>query len=271
MQSKHSKSRSLKLKVVAPVLAAVLTVSGVVPAVTAGMHSASAASVDGETGASTTYNAPVNANNNDNKNNIFWTNATYYDYLTDDEKSGGWITGLKQYGTGFNGSEDEWFPYYGFNNLIKGIANSNSNWSKPLYFGNFCNTSGSFDTSPHHRGSAWHSGYDEAVAQTVRFDYAANNSNGLSNMHQSYQGLMQNTLDANGNLMATSTLKAPYFDPDQLGSYATVINSKFPFRTSVVNGVTKYEFDSTNAKDNVYFNGYKPRCSGRYSILYESR
>ncbi len=38
MQSKHSKSRSLKLKVVAPVLAAVLTVSGVVPAVTAGMH-----------------------------------------------------------------------------------------------------------------------------------------------------------------------------------------------------------------------------------------
>ena len=254
MQSKHSKSRSLKLKVVAPVLAAVLTVSGVVPAVTAGMHSASAASVDGETGASTTYNAPVNANNNDNKNNIFWTNATYYDYLTDDEKSGGWITGLKQYGTGFNGSEDEWFPYYGFNNLIKGIANSNSNWSKPLYFGNFCNTSGSFDTSPHHRGSAWHSGYDEAVAQTVRFDYAANNSNGLSNMHQSYQGLMQNTLDANGNLMATSTLKAPYFDPDQLGSYATVINSKFPFRTSVVNGVTKYEFDSTNAKDNVYFN-----------------
>ena len=254
MQSKHSKSRSLKLKVVAPVLAAVLTVSGVVPAVTAGMHSASAASVDGETGASTTYNAPVNANNNDNKNNIFWTNATYYDYLTDDEKSGGWITGLKQYGTGFNGSEDEWFPYYGFNNLIKGIANSNSNWSKPLYFGNFCNTSGSFDTSPHHRGSGWHSGYDEAVAQTVRFDYAANNSNGLSNMHQSYQGLMQNTLDANGNLMATGTLKAPYFDPDQLGSYATVINSKFPFRTSVENGVTKYEFDSTNAKDNVYFN-----------------
>ena len=254
MQSKHSKSRSLKLKVVAPVLAAVLTVSGVVPAVTAGMHSASAASVDGETGASTTYNAPVNANNNDNKNNIFWTNATYYDYLTDDEKSGGWITGLKQYGTGFNGSEDEWFPYYGFNNLIKGIANSNSNWSKPLYFGNFCNTSGSFDTSPHHRGSGWHSGYDEAVAQTVRFDYAANNSNGLSNMYQSYQGLMQNTLDANGNLMATSTLKAPYFDPDQLGSYATVINSKFPFRTSVENGVTKYEFDSTNAKDNVYFN-----------------
>ena len=139
MQSKHSKSRSLKLKVVAPVLAAVLTVSGVVPAVTAGMHSASAASVDGETGASTTYNAPVNANNNDNKNNIFWTNATYYDYLTDDEKSGGWITGLKQCGTGFNGSEDEWFPYYGFNNLIKGIANSISNWSKPLYFGNFCN------------------------------------------------------------------------------------------------------------------------------------
>jgi len=235
-------------------LAAVLIASGIVPAVTAGMHSASAASVDGETGASATYNAPVNANNSDNKNNIFWTNATYYDYLTDDENSGGWITGLKQYGTGFNGSEDEWFPYYDFNNLIKEIANNNSGWSKPLYFGNFCNTSGSFDSSPHHRGSAWHSGYDEAVAQTTRFDYAANNSNGLNNMYQSYQGLMQNTLDANGDLMATSTLKAPYFDPNQLGDHAVVVNSKFPFRTTVENGVTKYEFDSTNAKDNVYFN-----------------
>ena len=254
MQSKHSKSRSLKAKVIAPALVVVLAVSGVVPAVTAGIHSASAASVDGETGASTTYNAPVNASNADNKNNIFWTNATYYDYLTDDEKSGGWITGLKQYGTGFNGSLDEWFPFYGFNNLIKDVANSNSSWSTPLYFGNFCNTAGAFDTSPHHQGSGWHSGFEEAVAQTVRFNYAANDSNGLNNMNQSYQGLMQNTLDANGNLMATSTLKAPYFDPDQLGSYATVINSKFPFRTSVKNGVTKYEFDSTNAKDNVYFN-----------------
>ena len=59
---------------------------------------------------------------------------------------------------------------------------------------------------------------------------------------------MQNTLDANGNLMATSTLKAPYFDPDQLGNHAKVVNSQFPFRTSVVNGVTKYELIQPEAK-----------------------
>jgi len=263
LQSKHSKSRSLKAKVVAPVLAAVLVASGVVPAVTAGINSASAASVDGETGASTTYTAPVNANNADNKNNIFWTNATYYDYLTDDEVDGSWITSIGKYGTGFNGSEDEWFPYYKFNrDVVKAAADSHSDWATPLYFGNFCNTNGAFNTSGHHKGAA--AGYDSDGAKSfkdatnsynvTRFNYAANNSNGLSNMYQSYQGLMQNTLDANGNLMATGTLKAPYFDPDQLGSYATVINSKFPFRTSVENGVTKYEFDSTNAKDNVYFN-----------------
>lgn len=262
LQSKHSRSRSLKLKVVAPVLAAVLVASGIVPAVTAGMHSASAASVDGETGASTTYNAPVNANNNDNKNNIFWTKATYYDYLTDDEVVGGWINGIKKYGTGFNGSADEWFPYYIFNrSVVKAAADRDSNWTTPLYFGNFCNTPGAFDTSGHHNGAA--AGYDSDGAKSfkdatnsynvTRFNYAANNSNGLSNMHQSYQGLMQNTLDANGNLMATGTLKAPYFDPDQLGDHAKVVNSQFPFRTSDENGVTKYEFDSTGGKDNVYF------------------
>ena len=71
---------------------------------------------------------------------------------------------------------------------------------------------------------------------------------------------MQSTLDSNGNLMATSTLKAPYFDESQLGDYAKVFKSRFPFRSYVENGVTKYEFDSTGAKDNVYFtwNGTTP-------------
>ena len=248
MQSKHNKSRSLKSKIIASAIAAVLVVSSAVPAITTGLGSANAASVDDEATGATDVTTIGNT-----QDNIVWTNATYFDYLTDDEKSGGYLTGIKKYGTGFNGSIDEWYPYYGFNNKIKDIANSNSAWSKPLYFGNFCNTNGAYDTSPHHVGSGWHSGYDEAVAQTTRFNYAANNSNGLSNMHQSYQGLMQSTLDANGNLMATSTLKAPYFDEAQLGDYAKVFKSRFPFRSYEENGVTKYEFDSTGAKDNVYF------------------
>ena len=248
MQSKHNKSRSLKTKIIASAIAAVLVASSAVPAITTGLGSANAASVDDEATGATNVTTIGNT-----QDNIVWTNATYFDYLTDDEKSSGYLTGIKKYGTGFNGSIDEWYPYYGFNNKIKDIANSNSAWSKPLYFGNFCNTSGAYDTSPHHVGSGWHSGYDEAVAQTTRFNYAANNSNGLSNMYQSYQGLMQSTLDANGNLMATSTLKAPYFDEAQLGDYAKVFKSRFPFRSYEENGVTKYEFDSTGAKDNVYF------------------
>ncbi len=248
LQSKHNKSRSLKSKIIASAIAAVLVVSSAVPAITTGLGSANAASVDDEATGATDVTTIGNT-----QDNIVWTNATYFDYLTDDEKSGGYLTGIKKYGTGFNGSIDEWYPYYGFNNKIKDIANSNSAWSKPLYFGNFCNTSGAYNTSPHHVGSVWPSGYNEAVDQTTRFDYAANNSNGLSNMNQSYQGLMQSTLDANGNLMATSTLKAPYFDEAQLGDYAKVFKSRFPFRSYEENGVTKYEFDSTGAKDNVYF------------------
>lgn len=248
MQNNHNKSRSLKSKVIACAIAAVLVVSSAVPAIITGFNSANAASVDDEATGATNVTTIGNT-----QDNIFWTNATYFDYLTDDEKNSSWLTGIKKYGTGFNGSIDEWYPYYQLNNKIKDIANSNSAWSTPLYFGNFCNTSGAYDTSPHHVGSGWHSGYDEAVAQTTRFNYAANNSNGLNNFNQSYQGLMQNTLDSNGNLMATSTLKAPYFDESQLGDYAKVFKSRFPFRSYVENGVTKYEFDSTGAKDNVYF------------------
>lgn len=255
MQSKHNKSRSLKSKIIASAIAAVLVASSAVPAITTGFGSADAASVDDEATGATDVTAIGNT-----QDNIVWTNATYFDYLTDDEKNSSWLTGIKKYGTGFNGSIDEWYPYYGLNNKIKSIADSNSAWSIPLYFGNFCNTSGAYDTSPHHVGSGWHSGYDEAVSQTTRFNYAANNSNGLSNFNQSYQGLMSSTLDANGNLMATSTLKAPYFDEAQLGDYAKVFKSRFPFRSYVENGVTKYEFDSTGAKDNVYFtwNGTTP-------------
>lgn len=248
MQNNHNKSRSLKSKVIACAIAAVLVVSSAVPAIITGFNSANAASVDDEATGATNVTTIGNT-----QDNIFWTNATYFDYLTDDEKNSSWLTGIKKYGTGFNGSIDEWYPYYQFNNKIKSIADSNSAWSTPLYFGNFCNTSGAYDTSPHHVGSGWHSGYDEAVAQTTRFNYAANNSNGLNNFNQSYQGLMQSTLDSNGNLMATSSLKAPYFDESQLGNYAKVFKSRFPFRSSVENGVTKYEFDSTGAKDNVYF------------------
>ncbi len=280
MQGKHNKSRSLKVKILSPLLALALLSTGVIPAVRSGLASATAAKVDESVGlAANEYNAPVNSNNSENEG-LYWAEATYFDYLTDTElsSSNGWLNPL-QAGTGFNGSVDEWYPFFDFNrNVVKARADLYSNWSKPLYFGNFCNTSGSYDTSNHHVGDTYgRNGYENATHSdnVTRFDYAANNSNGLSNRFQSYQGLMQEQLDTSGNLMATSgsnALKAPYFDKEYLTSsdkqkYAKIVNSKFPFtveKRTLANGMeySYYEFNSLDAEDNVYFNWSNGKPTG---------
>ena len=256
LQSKHMKSGSLKCKIIAPLLAAALIGTCVVPAVTS-INTATAASAEDEVGAGNVYSAPVNSSNSANEG-LYWANATYFDYLSDEEMgSSGWLNPIKA-GTGFNGSQDEWYPYYRFNReVVKAVADSNSGWQKPLYFGNFCNTNGAYNTSGHHSGVS--NGYTDATGSynVTNFQYAPNNSNGLSNMYQSYQGLMSDHLDSNGNLLTPNGVKAPYFDRELLtgskASYAKLVDSKFPFRVTETNGVTKYEFDSTNARDNVYF------------------
>ena len=86
MQSKHNKSRSLKSKIIASAIAAILVVSSAVPAITTGLGSANAASVDDEATGATDVTTIGNT-----QDNIVWTNATYFDYLTDDEKSGGYL------------------------------------------------------------------------------------------------------------------------------------------------------------------------------------
>ena len=198
--------------------------------------------------------------------NIFSVDATYFDYMSDVERSNGYLNpiqaGTKRYG----GSEDNWYPFYIFNRVIRNQAQQHSNWSIPLYLGNFCNTPNAYDTS--HSGPYNHAVYDENLhLGGNRFNYAANNSNGLARMFQSYQGLVPNSLDASGNLKASSTLKMPYFDTnflmqnfDDNGNVsssgkriAKVFKSHFPFRYKTEGGVTTYQFDSNNAKDNVYF------------------
>ena len=213
-----------------------------------------------------TYTAPVNTNNNDNKAaNLFWATATYYDYLSDEELSNTkWLKPI-QAGTGFNGSRDEWYPFYQFNrDVVKGLADSNSSWALPLYFGNFCNVSGAYDKS-HHPGVS--NGFNDATSDynVTRFKYAPNNSNsenvdsartggGIAHQNESYQGLMNSSLDSNGNLMLPGgSAKAPYFDTSALEGKAKVVKSSFPFTVSEKNGYKYYEFNSANAKDNVYF------------------
>ena len=184
---------------------------------------------------------------------IYGVKATYFDYLSDAELTNGWRNG-EQAGTGFNGSKDDWYPFDNWNNVIKGVANSNSAWATPLYFGNFCNTSdGPYATSQH--GARGGNGYTSEIGYLTRVNYGANNSNGLTSYHYSMRGLAGTTLK-DGNITTPNGTLMPYFDNEFLKSSNAVkiIDSYFPFRTTDKgNGVTEYSFNSNGATDNVYF------------------
>ena len=225
-----------------------------------------------KTGASADYTVNTIGNT---ASNIYWNNATYYDYLSDTELSKGWLN-ADQSGTGFNGSSDDWYPFKSLNSTISSIAGNNSSWSKPLYFGNYCNTNGSYIGSTHNgvtniNGVTRDNIFNSFITPQVnRFDYAANNSNGLNDLHQSYPNLMQSSL-TNSNLMATSSLPAPYFNASSLGNKVRTVNSFFPFRTTKSKGgtgkTTYYEFNSNDATDNVYFTWTSTGASGSNDLV----
>lgn len=181
--------------------------------------------------------------------NILGVDATYFDYISDNEMSYGYLNNQDNYNNDYNG---RWFPFSNFNRYISGIASSQSAWQYPLYFGNLYKDKNQF-------------GYpDEVNGLSKYYDgdyrYSVNNSNGLGNMYQSLQGLVYDRLDSNGNLQVANGVIAPYFDANTLSSatyngnrVAKVFKSSFPFRSSTSGSVTTYEFDSTDAKDNVYF------------------
>lgn len=186
-------------------------------------------------------------------NGIYGVKATYYDYLSDTELTNGWRNGI-QAGTEFNGSADDWFPFDNWNNVIKGVADSNSAWSTPLYFGNFVNTNdGPYATSQH--GARGGNGYTSEIGYLTRFNYGANNSNGLQSYNYSMRGLAGKTLN-NGNITTPDGTLMPYFNNEAFKSSNAVkiIDAYFPFRTTDKgNGVTEYSFNSNGATDNVYF------------------
>lgn len=192
----------------------------------------------------------VTQDNYSSYSNIIGVKATYYDYLSDAECNGTWLNPI-QAGTGFNGSQDNWYPFYIFNQKLSALAKSNSSWSKPLYFGNFCNTSGAYDTSDHASG-----GWSNVTNSTnaYKFDYYANNSNGLYDSYTSYQGLMRPSL-INDKLMVTDSLQAPYFNNEWLISenIGRVVKATFPFTVEDKGTYKYYEFNSKDAEDNVYF------------------
>lgn len=218
-----------------------------------------------------TYTAPVNTNNSANTaSNLFWANATYFDYLSDEELSNTqWLKPVQAGTKNFGGAIDEWYPFYAFNReVVKAQADAHSDWAQPLYFGNFTDTNDAYKESSHHQGGSDSYGYREATNSdnVTRFSHIANNSDKswdtsiphVYDMNTSYQGLVNSSLDANGNLLLPNGQQAPYFNASESGplsGYAKVVNSSFPFKVTDVPGkdYKKYTFNSKNATDNVYF------------------
>lgn len=218
-----------------------------------------------------TYTAPINTSNSANTaSNLFWANATYFDYLSDEELANTqWLKPVQAGTKNFGGAIDEWYPFYAFNReVVKAQADAQSSWSQPLYFGNFTDTNDAYKESSHHQGGSDSYGYREATNSNnvTRFSHIANNSdkswnNSIPHVHDmytSYQGLVNNSLDSNGNLLLPNGQQAPYFNASESGplsGYAKVVNSSFPFKVTDVPGkdYKKYTFNSKNATDNVYF------------------
>lgn len=185
-----------------------------------------------------------------NSSNIIGVDATYYDYISDNERTYGYLHNVEN---SYNDGNAMWFPFTNFNKYISSIAANNSAWSYPLYFGNFFKDGNQY-------------GYSGEISGLTRYydsdyRYAINNSNGLSDMHQSIQGLAYPKLDSDGDIQVANGLKMPYFDTDTLSAakyngnrVAKVFKSSFPFKSSTnSSGVTTYSFNSKNAADNVYF------------------
>lgn len=202
---------------------------------------------------STKYDAVIPNRFSENEN-IIGVDATYFDYLSDEERSGGYLNNTWNDISGYDSHANAmWFPFSDFNRFISGVASIKPTWELPLYFGNLYREGNKYGYSSEVSGLTQYYGDD--------YRYAVNNSNGLKDMHQSVQGLAFSKLDSNGDLQAADGVKMPYFDANTLSTatyhdsrVAKVFKSSFPFRSSTNSaGVTTYSFDSTGAKDNVYF------------------
>lgn len=182
-------------------------------------------------------NANPDATSITNNANIFPIDATFYDYYTDTEVSGGWGN------INYVNSHGDWEPYTTLNNKI---ASASSGVNYPMYFGNF------FDKNDGYTGAG--------SSNMVNFSNWVNNSARLGGTHKAVVGLTGSSL-VNNNLVyavnggGNSSVKVPFFDKSFLQSngVGSVVNTKFPMRKVTENGITTYIFDSEGANDNAWF------------------
>lgn len=143
---------------------------------------------------------------------VVGVNATYFDYLSNNELTSGWRKNLND-GNAENAGSTYRMQFSQFNNLMKSVAINDGKWRYPLFFGD------DFDAN------SYINDYYNALSGTrtpaINQSYfkAANNSNFLPNGEstnmRSVLGLVQNSLSG-GNLMVTPTTQAPWFNNDLL-------------------------------------------------------
>ena len=274
MRKTKSKTFSLRSRTTSLILALLLTVS----AASVGLAAiASAVAVDedsgdlAETGAPGTI--PIESMSANDTGKAFWVDASYYDYLSDEEHGGTWLNPI-QAGTGYD-SADDWYTFESFNKRISAYAKENG-MQYPLYFGNFCNTvSKKTGNDGDYMDSAYqftiktegnerntyieksHGGpYARVIKDLYNYDYFIDNSNALTDRHDAVIGLAENSLDSSGNIVSKGSVAMPYFNAGWLEdqNIGKTFVSSFPFRQTTEGNVTTYSFDSEDAKDNVFFN-----------------
>lgn len=182
---------------------------------------------------------------------LYTIDAKFYDYYNDDEIQKGWrdINYDSNHASVHYTKNNSWYWWAGywepFQYLNKQISAHGG--LVPLYFGNF------YGKGDYYTG--------EGAANLKNFRNQANNSQNINGLDKSVAGLTGGTL-SNGQLVYSkengynSDTTVPFFDENFLtgNKVGSVVNSKFPMRKVVSNGITTYEFDSYKGLDNVWLN-----------------
>ncbi len=172
--------------------------------------------------------------------NLYSVKATYYDYLSNQERSGTWRTSVPSY-SNYGNSEAYGNQFSMFNDDIEAVADAHANnvWRYPLYFGNFVASEGhaGWVTDRANASNSGNQNYGVSIddgddSVYLKNFYRANNSSYMGGADRVIQGLVNGSLTKNyfssplsgytaGDFsydmtVGTSSLKSPYFDSNWL-------------------------------------------------------
>lgn len=213
--------------------------------------------------ASTNVDCTVTANNfatatPSSGQKVVGVNATYFDYLSNNELTQGWRKGLND----DNYTDDYRKQFSTFNNLISSIASGDAKWRYPLFFGDDYNATYFINGYYNTLSSSRNPGITQSYFQ------AANNANFLGSYNQSVLGLVQNSLSG-GSLMVTPTTPAPWFNNDLLKPTAAEPDPDTPQSVQITWQDGKY-YKVAIPKDSTNFQINPGNNSSEYSFNFES-